>query len=535
MVKASDNDIHSLFSKLPSRLVSLLTSNNYSGDLLEIILDLGRDPEARFSEETVVFTSLGATTESDIQHVVSNIGEFGDDNRAGIERTLHRISAFRNRKNRIVGLTIRVGRSVQGTIKIIEDLVVQGKSILLLGKPGVGKTTMLREVARVLADDTDKRVVVVDTSNEIAGDGDIPHPGIGRSRRMQVPTPLLQHSVMIEAVENHMPEVIIIDEIGTELETNAARTIAERGVQLIATAHGNTIDNLVLNPTLSDLIGGIQSVTLGDIEAKNRKTQKTVLERRNPPTFDILVEIQDWHQVAIHNDVSLVVDKMLLGNETAIEIRSMNQSGQINRSELLRKSPLGNRSAIKGTRSSDLYSNNYQAKPEIEMQKLTEDQHEIKKVFPYGVNKGKIEQVIKSYNLPISIVSNVDETDYILTTKNFYRRRTKLLRDAEIKGKTVYVLRRNALSQIHHFFKSLTKIKLNNKSSKDLNIVVNEMEEAVKNLNQGESYSELDPQSSYIRRIQHQIAEQYGLESSSNGVDPDRKVVLYKRPTHRKL
>ena len=535
MVEVSDNDIYSLFSKLPSRLVTLLTSNNYRGDLLEIILDLGREPEARFSEETVVFTSLGPTTDSDIEYIVSKIGEFGDDNRAGIERTLHRISAFRNRKNRIVGLTIRVGRSVQGTIKIIEDLVVQGKSILLLGKPGVGKTTMLREVARVLADDTDKRVVVVDTSNEIAGDGDIPHPGIGRSRRMQVPTPLLQHSVMIEAVENHMPEVIIIDEIGTELETNAARTIAERGVQLVATAHGNTIDNLVLNPTLSDLIGGIQSVTLGDIEAKNRKTRKTVLERRNPPTFDILVEIQDWHQVAIHNDVSEVVDQMLRGNETAVEIRSMNQSGQIKSSELVRKSPLGNRSTIKGQRVSDSYGRSLEANSEIEMRNLTEIQQDIKKIFPYGVNKGKIEQIIKSHNLPITIVSNIDETDYILTTKNFYRRRTKLLRDAEVKGKTVYVLRRNALSQIHQFFKSLTKINVNDNSNKDLNVVVNEMEKAVKDLNEGESYLELSPQSSYIRRIQHQIAEQYGLISSSNGIDPDRKVVLYKRPTSRKL
>jgi len=534
MVKASDNDIYSLFSKLPDRLVSLLTNNNYSGDLLEIILDLGREPEARFSEETVVFTSLGHTTESDIEYVVSNIGEFGEDNRAGIERTLHRISAFRNRKNRIVGLTVRVGRSVLGTIKIIEDLVVQGKSILLLGKPGVGKTTMLREVARVLADDTDKRVVVVDTSNEIAGDGDIPHPGIGRSRRMQVPTPLLQHSVMIEAVENHMPEVIIIDEIGTELETNAARTIAERGVQLVATAHGNTIDNLILNPTLSDLIGGIQSVTLGDIEAKNRKTQKTVLERRNPPTFDILVEIQDWHQVAIHNDVSLVVDQMLRGNETAVEMRSMKESGQINRTELLRKSPLGNRSGTKRS-GSGINQNDHQMKPEIGIQNMIGNQQETKKVFPYGVNRGKIEQVIKSHNLPIGIVSNIEETDYILTTKNFYRRRTKLLRDAEIKGKTVYVLRRNALAQIHQFFKSLTKINLNQNSNKNLNLVVNEMEKAVKNLNEGESYSELSPQSSYIRRIQHQIAEQHGLESSSNGVDPDRKVILYKRSTHRKL
>ena len=534
MVKESDNNIQSLFSKLPQKLVSILTSNQYKGYLLEVVLDLGREPEARFSEETVVFTSLGPTTESDIEHVVSNIGEFGDDNRAGIERTLHRISAFRNRKSRIVGLTIRVGRSVQGTIKIIEDLVIQGKSILLLGKPGVGKTTMLREIARVLADDNDKRVVVVDTSNEIAGDGDIPHSGIGRSRRMQVPTPVLQHSVMIEAVENHMPEVIIIDEIGTELETNAARTIAERGVQLIATAHGNTIDNLILNPTLSDLIGGIQSVTLGDIEAKNRKTQKTVLERRNPPTFDILVEIQDWRRVAIHYDVSLVVDQMLRGNETSVEMRVMDQSDKIKQSELLRRSPLGNKRGVKKA-ASESYDNGHASKPETGIQNIMEDNQKTKSIFPYGVNRGKIEQVIKSHNLPINIVSRIEETDYILTTKNFYRRRTKFLKDAEIKGKPVYVLRRNAVAQIHQFFKSLVKINLKPTSDKGFHLVVDEMEKAVRDLNEGDSHAELSPQSSYIRRIQHQIAEQYGLESSSNGVDPDRKVILFKRVSHRKL
>src|SRR3989442_2470881 len=186
-------------------------------------------------------------------------------------------------------LTLRVGRAVYGTMEIIRDVVEAGRSILLLGKPGVGKTTLLREVARVLADEMGKRVVIVDTSNEIAGDGDIPHPGIGRARRMQVATPSLQHAVMIEAVENHMPEVVVIDEIGTEQEAAAARTIAERGVQLIATAHGNTLENLMLNPTLSDLVGGIQTVTLSDEEARRRGTQKSVLERKAPPTFQTLV------------------------------------------------------------------------------------------------------------------------------------------------------------------------------------------------------------------------------------------------------
>src|SRR5437773_9410674 len=275
-------------------------------------MDLGRLPGARFAgrEETLARREVSA---EDLAYVISHIGQFGGDNRAGIERTLHRISALRNRAGKVVGLTLRVGRAVFGTIEIIRDIVESGRSILLLGRPGVGKTTMLREVARVLADDLGKRVVVVDTSNEIAGDGDIPHPGIGDARRMQVRTPTEQHAVMIEAVENHMPEVIVIDEIGTELEAAAARTIAQRGVQLVGTAHGNTLDNLMLNPTLSDLVGRIQTVTLAAEDARRRGTQKTVLERKAPPTFDVLVEIQDRDRVAIHVPLTDVVDTALRG------------------------------------------------------------------------------------------------------------------------------------------------------------------------------------------------------------------------------
>ena len=258
---------------------------------------------------------------------MDHIGTFGDDNRAGIERTLHRISAIRNRSGKVVGLTCRIGRAVYGTIEIIADFVESGKSILIMGRPGIGKTTMLREAARVLADEQRKRVVVVDTSNEIAGDGDIPHPAIGKARRMQVRTPSLQHEVMIEAVENHMPEVIVIDEIGTELEAQAARTIAERGVQLIGTAHGNNLDNLMLNPTLSDLIGGIQSVTLGDDEARRRRSQKSVLERKAPPTFDVIVEIQDREKVLVHSDIAQTVDAMLLGDPVAAELRWRDEEG----------------------------------------------------------------------------------------------------------------------------------------------------------------------------------------------------------------
>src|SRR6185369_13337565 len=226
-----------------------------------------------------------------------------------------------NRSGKIVGLTARIGRAVFGTIEIIDDLVENGKSVLIMGRPGIGKTTMLREAARVLADDLNKRVVVVDTSNEIAGDGDIPHPGIGRARRMQVPTPSLQHAVMIEAVENHMPEVIVIDEIGTEQEAAAARTIAERGVQLVGTAHGQTLENLMLNPTLCDLIGGIQAVTLSDDEARRRGTQKTVLERKAPPTFDVVLELIDFDKLAVHHNVMKTVDLILRGVPPRAEIR----------------------------------------------------------------------------------------------------------------------------------------------------------------------------------------------------------------------
>ena len=321
------DDIQELLAALPPQITEKLHALPPDVDLIEVVMDLGRRPEARFGGGGEQVLLEREVTEEDIQYVVDHIGSFGEDNRAGIERTLHRISAIRNRSGKIVGLTARIGRAVFGTIEIIKDLVESGQSVLIMGRPGIGKTTMLREAARVLADELDKRVVVVDTSNEIAGDGDIPHPGIGRARRMQVRTPQLQHSVMIEAVENHMPEVIVIDEIGTELEAAAARTIAERGVQLIGTAHGNNLDNLMLNPTLSDLIGGIQSVTLGDEEARRRRSQKSVLERKAPPTFDVVVEIQSRERVMVHADVAETVDALLRGDPIAPELRWRDDTG----------------------------------------------------------------------------------------------------------------------------------------------------------------------------------------------------------------
>ena len=324
--QATPDDLDVLLAALPPEIVAAIGALPDREALIEVVLDLGRQPEARYPASEVTLLDR-EVSDHDIAHVVDHIGTFGDDNRAGIERTLHRISAIRNRSGKIVGLTCRIGRSVYGTIEIIADFVETGKSILIMGRPGIGKTTMLREAARVLADEQRKRVVVVDTSNEIAGDGDIPHPAIGKARRMQVRTPNLQHEVMIEAVENHMPEVIVIDEIGTELEAQAARTIAERGVQLIGTAHGNNLDNLMLNPTLSDLIGGIQSVTLGDEEARRRRSQKSVLERKQPPTFDVIVEIQDREKVLVHADVAQTVDAMLLGEPVAAEQRWRDEEG----------------------------------------------------------------------------------------------------------------------------------------------------------------------------------------------------------------
>src|ERR1700682_5435524 len=328
LTDADPAELDLLFQALPPHLNRAVKRLDRQGLLLEVVLDLGREPEARFPDHEVILDDTPVTSE-DLEFVATRVGSFGDDNRAGIERTLHRISAIRNRAGEVIGLTCRVGRAVTGTIDIIKDIVVSGQSILLLGPPGIGKTTMLRECARVLSDECGKRVVIVDTSHEIAGGGDIAHPGIGRSRRMQVRTPALQHAVMIEAVENHMPQCIVIDEIGTELEAAAARTIAERGVQLVGTAHGSNLDNLLVNPTLNDLVGGIQTVTLSDEEARRRGTQKSVLERKAPPTFDVLIEIQERDRVVVHAPLAETVDEALRGRVRPPQLRLRGEDGAI--------------------------------------------------------------------------------------------------------------------------------------------------------------------------------------------------------------
>ena len=530
------SDLNLLVSVLPDHVRDALAARSDLPGLLEVVIDLGRLPEARFANDAA---PLGGreVTEADISHVTGRIGEFGEDNRAGIERTLHRISAIRNRSGRVVGLTLRVGRAVFGTIRIIEDLILTGKSTLLLGRPGVGKTTMLREVARVLADTASKRVVIVDTSNEIAGDGDIPHPSIGGSRRMQVGRPAYQHAVMIEAVENHMPQVIVIDEIGTELEATAARTIAERGVQLVATAHGNTLENLARNPTLSDLIGGIQTVTLGDEEARRRRTQKTVLERRAPPTFDVLVEIQNWNTVAVHDDVASVVDRMLRGVQVAPEIRTLDERGNVSRNRATSLATGG--PAGRGTekRFEPLAAANGDHSPAagsaarvdsgegLGESTLSRPTH----IMPYGVNKGRLQQVVASSGLAIEIVEDIRSADLLLTTKNYYRRRTAALRSAEQQGKPVYVLRRNTLSQIEQFIKAIARQNGRSQRSTAVLSALSEAEQAIQSVRTGdEDQIELTPQGAYVRHLQHAIADKYGLSSTSTGRDPRRKVVIYR-------
>ena len=505
MQKTITDDLDRLLEILPPHIQKPLREQEDCRELLEVVLDLGRPPEARFPHREIVLDPK-EINEQDIEYVTSHISSFGGDNRAGIERTLHRISAIRNRKGRVVGLTCRVGRAVFGTMKIIEDLIQTGKSVLLLGRPGVGKTTMLREVARVLASDFGKRVIIVDTSNEIAGDGDIPHPAIGHARRMQVATPTMQHAVMIEAVENHMPEVIVIDEIGTALEAQAARTIAERGVQLVATAHGNTLENLMMNPTLSDLIGGIQSVTLGDEEAKRRGTQKSILERTSQPTFDILVEIQEWDRVAIHPDVGEAVDGILRGQLSAIETRQLDENGEV-RIERVMPATVTTRKPAQG--------------------KKPARKNGAPKLFLFGVNRGRMEQVARERELNLELVNNLNEASLFVTSKKYFRQKPQKVRDAEAANMPIYVLRSNTPPQIRQLLNAIYPVEIPARES-PFKLALEEAEEAVAQVKRGAETVELSPQSAYIRRLQHLIAERNALSSQSTGKEPNRRVRIFR-------
>ena len=514
-----------LLAALPPHIADPIRDRGDNAGLLEIVMDLGRRPEARYPGREVVLSEKEITAE-DIEYVVTRIEEFGDDNRAGIERTLHRISCIRNRRGKIVGLTCRVGRAVFGTIQVIEDLIKTGKSTLMLGRPGVGKTTMLREVARVLADDMNKRVVIVDTSNEIAGDGDIPHPAIGQARRMQVKTPALQHAVMIEAVENHMPEVIVIDEIGTELEAAAARTIAERGVQLVATAHGNELENLINNPTLADLVGGIQSVTLGDEEARRRGTQKSILERKAPPTFDVVVEIQSWDRVAVHGAVAETVDAMLRGYAMPAEVRELDESGEIRIIELPRPVPTAAGRGIRDRR------------PFIGAERGAavvggDAGGPFRRVYPFGISRKRLEQAVRETGARIALAEELTEADTVMTLRSYFRRKPQALRDAENRGIPIYVLKTNTVPQMEQ---SLLSMQQRPPAPGDGEgggasdtYALQETEDAITGVLSGaDGAVELTPQNAYIRRLQHQMAQRYNLTSRSQGREPHRRVMIYR-------
>jgi len=553
-------------------------------NLIEVVLDLGRLPEARFSDR-VNYIREETVTKEEIQHCIERVGMFSSDNRAGIERTLHRISAIRNRTGDIIGLTCRIGRAIYGTIVMIRDLVETGESILLLGRPGVGKTTALREIARVLADDLGKRVVIIDTSNEIAGDGDVPHPAIGRARRMQVARPELQHQVMIEAVENHMPEVIVIDEIGTELEALAARTIAERGVQLVGTAHGNTVENLIKNPTLSDLVGGIQSVTLGDDEARRRRTQKTVLERKAPPTFAIAVEMLERQRWVVHDDVSATIDSLLRGIEPPAQVRTVDDSGEVSIIHEESKSPFkalpsrntngvtplypqglrasGKMTPVSLTNGKSKRSNSDRTRRSsqetldfdsmLERSWQTREPHSQKLrtpgpngedlpvyIYGYGIGRSQIDQVVGILDLPVMLTKDLDEADAVVALRSQIKHHSKLRSVAKDRHIPIYTVKSNTIPQITRVFRQIlnlddpnipeaTDLRLfSNAGSDDEIEALEEARLAVEQIviPQGQPV-ELLPRSAKVRKMQHELIEHYRLQSDSFGDEPNRRLRIY--------
>ena len=561
--KQSHEDLRTLLTILPPSIAESVEAAGNADGLLEIVMDLGRVPTARYVDGERVLRQR-EVSHLEIEQVVDGIGDFDDDNRAGIARTLHRISGIRNRRGQVVGLTCRVGRAVYGTIEILEDIVAEGHSMLILGRPGVGKTTMLREMARELAEK--KRVIIVDTSNEIGGDGDIPHPAVGRARRMQVPRPAHQHETMIEAVENHNPEVIVIDEIGREREAEAARTINERGVQLIGTAHGNNLENLLLNPTLSDLVGGIESVTLSDEEARRRGTQKTVLERRAPPTFDVLIEMQDRQRLLVHRDVTTSVDAMLRGEPAQVELRWCDEDGQIH-SE--RQNLVVTSAAVTGRRTTGPGARPGQGQgrggremrpagpgpgvrpddphpqtilpPTRELNATAgnggslanENGYEPRsgsartiRVFAYGVARNRLYQAAKHLGVKLAVVETLEEAEVLVTLKSYYRKRRRLINDAEQHNVSVYVLRANTVSQMERFL--VEALGLEAPTSGDpFESAMAETERAIALVQSGQASADLRPAGSAIRRYQHEMVRQANLVSHSYGREPYRHVRVF--------
>ncbi len=566
----SHEDLRTLLSALPGSIRMAVEEAGREDELLEIVMDLGRLPTARYVDGERILRDTEVTHE-EIAQVVNGIGDFDDDNRAGIARTLHRISGIRNRHRQVVGLTCRVGRAVYGTIDIVEDIVTQGHSILILGRPGVGKTTMLREMARILAES--KRVIIVDTSNEIGGDGDIPHPAVGRARRMQVPSPAHQHETMIEAVENHNPEVIVIDEIGREREAEAARTINERGVQLIGTAHGNTLENLLLNPTLSDLVGGIESVTLSDEEARRRGTQKTVLERRAPPTCDVLIEMQDRQRLLVHSDVTTSVDAMLRGEPVHVELRYADDEGAIHTE---RQALVVTSAAVTGRRGTTPGSR--QGRGGREIRAIGEGAPRIEdgdraaylpptrlsggatnepaagrptpaasstfdnspsssngnsgrkiRVYAYGVARNRLYQAAKHLGVKLNVAETLEEADVLVTLKSYYRKRRRLINDAEQHNVSVYVLRANTVSQMERFLIEALGLEVAQPSD-PFELAIAETERAISLVQSGQSSMDLRPMGAAIRRYQHEMVRQANLVSHSYGKEPYRHVRVFNTP-----
>jgi stage III sporulation protein SpoIIIAA len=528
---------------LPAVVRERLERSGELESLVEVVLDYGRPAEARYRERVERWPDI-TVSELDIESVSKRLGEFGTDNRAGIERTLHRISAIRNRHGKIIGLTCRVGRALEGTIDVIDDIVRSGQSILLLGRPGVGKTTKLREIARVLADEANRRVVIVDTSNEIAGDGDVPHPGIGSARRMQVRVAAEQHNVMIEAVENHMPEVIVIDEIGNEAEALAARTIGERGVQLVGTAHGQTLENLMLNPSLADLIGGIQAVTLSDAEAQRRGTQKTVLERKAPPTFDVVVELLDYDRLAVHNNVQKTVDMILRGVPPRPEIRVRTGAGAVEvvqeertsehtdpgfneRFPSLARAGGRNRDNIPngapGRNSPTVSPNSQSSNPQrpTPTEEVTDEQ-KLVRIFPYGIARTRLERAIREKRAPAFVTNDIGQADAVMAIRSTYQAQPKKLRDLAGRPVNTVVVKSNTFSQISSALDDILK-QVGDVPAGDSRA----MEEAQQGieivLQSGKPY-ELSPASAPVRKVQHQMAEARRLASESVGEDPNRRL-----------
>jgi len=510
------NDLEKLAAVLPPKVIGEMRKLHLD-DIVEVVLDIGRRGELRHLDKTIEYLGQELITQQDIEYVISKIDDFTSDNRSGIPGTLHRISAIRNRKDKVIGLTCRVGRVVTGTINCIKDLVLQEKSILFLGRPGVGKTTKLREIARLLADDLSKRVIVVDTSNEIAGDGDVPHKAIGKSRRMQVLSPERQKDVMIEAVENHTPEVIVVDEIGTEQEAQAARTIAERGVMLIATAHGNLLENLIKNPTLSDLVGGVNSVTLGDDEARRRACQKTVLERENQPTFDIIIEIRDRETLAVYPNAAEAVDCILREWPISPEIRKIDYKGEtieVKQQEKVEKAE----QKVNFEAFVDKYTKNSVAAS--------------KKIFIYAVSRSIVDKVLERLNMDVEITRNIDEADVVIAHNSFSKGGAKILNVAKDYHLPIYFVKSNTMPQIQKAIKDSFGMKEKPGDSYGM-ACFDETEEALKEV-QGAIYKilngsdsiELEPRKSHIRKLQHEIIDQYQLTSTSIGEEPERRLKI---------